>query len=101
MPPAKFTQSFSCLLLFVDNNLTIWQNNSCSRTAIILPYSKVSIGRGAEFAAIFPSKQIVIIVAVNIQVRQHGNGVGNVVNATLEASENFCKSMERRKDNLL
>ena len=41
-----------------------------------------------------------IIVEVSIEVRQLGNGVDNVVNATLEASENFT-SQWRRNKNLL
>ena len=40
-------------------------------------------------------------MAVNIEAMQLGNGVDIVVNATLEANENFHESMERRKDTLL
>ena len=38
-------------------------------------------------------------MAVIIEARQLGNGIGNVLYATLEVSENG-EPMERRKDNL-
>ena len=40
---------------------------------------------------------IVIVMAVSIQVRQLGNGIDNVVHATLEASENFTNQWKEGK----
>ena len=61
----------------------------------------VSTGRPAELAAIFSSNMRAcpeqIVAAVSVEARQLGNGIDNVVNATLEASENFTSQWREGK----